>query len=221
MGMLTEKQERLVSSFLYARQREQLDGPQDGPQNLAFMPAKQGHEGVEAEVAFERAQYTETGQDQRAKELLTNIGRLEDQLEAYRRLGPTLHRHLEMQAATAKSLKALEAKSAHIEEMAATMWWDSKMLMCVVTIFGLGMCIYVSFLHARQNSTNPTAPRIVFANSAKRASFAAAAPKTETPAPCEYFSLNEESVAAATEDDWWMQPTGSEPVPAAANIAAS
>lgn len=218
MGMLSENQARLVSSFLQAKEQEQLDGPQD----LALMPAKQGHEGVEAEVAFERAQYTETGVSSRDKELLTNIGRLEDQLEAYRRLGPTLHRHLEMQAATAKSLKALEAKSAHIEEMAATMWWDSKMLMCIVTMFGFALCGYVSFLDARQNSAHPTAPRIVFANSAKRTNFEAAAPKAESPANCEYFSLNEEPGAAHTaEDDWWMQPTGSEQRPAAAVEAAA
>lgn len=161
---------------------------------------------------MQRAQYTLTGQSIREKELLSNMGHLEDQLEAYRRLGPSLSRHLEMQAATAKSLKALEAKAVRIEDMAATLWWDSKMVLCVVIIFGSALCGYVSFLHARQNSrsssTSQWPPDVT-----KAQKFDVAEPKDEAldeMADCEYFNLDAERDAdgLTAEDRWWIQPCG-------------
>merc|ERR1719408_312632 len=108
---------------------------------------------------------------------------MEDQLEAYRRLGPNLQKHFKMQAETAKSLKVLEAKAHRIEQMAATLWWDSKMLMCGVTVFGMGLCLYVSSFSTPQNSEKPWPLNAV-------TEFDAAAPKEGGP-HCEYFSLAE------------------------------
>jgi len=182
--MLSPAQQRLVSNFLSAKQ------PFDLPfKNLTkpFLPADKEHESVEAEVARQRAEYTETGQSQRERDLLADMGRLEDQLEGYRRLSPSLHRHFQMQEATAKSLRVLEAKSLRIEGMAAGLWWDSKMLMCAVILFGAGLCIYV---HARQSI--PQQALISFQSQGMNFSkFSAAAPLDASPLDCEFFSLDE------------------------------
>jgi len=196
MGMLSLNQQRLVSKFLSSRQEEAPE--------ITLMPAKQRHDDVEAEVAMERSQFTETGQSMREKELLTNIGRLEDQLEGYRRLGPNLHQHIEMQESTKKTLQALEAKTMRIEAATATLWWDSKMLLSVVMIFGAALCIYVSCLHARQNSQQAR-PRTASGK------FDAAAPKDA--AECEYFNLAEDTSGGMTPEDWWVQPCGHRSAP--------
>jgi len=226
MGMLSLNQQSLVSSFLIAKQRH-LEAP---AKDVTLLPAKEEHESVEEEVAKQRSQYTETGHSQREKELLANMGRLEDQLEGYRQLGPSLQRHYEMQAATAKSLKALEAKAKRIEEMSATLWWDSKMLMCVVIIFGSALCGYVSFLHVRQNSVKS------WPSSAKRID--AAEPKDSEVPHCEedeqdnevtqkkvrrkmtqYFSLDEKEDVLTPEEQWWIQPCGPRPSPSELNTS--
>jgi len=200
--MLSPAQQRLVSNFLSAKQ------PFDLPfKNLTkpFLPADKEHESVEAEVARQRAEYTETGQSQRERDLLADMGRLEDQLEGYRRLSPSLHRHFQMQEATAKSLRVLEAKSLRIEGMAAGLWWDSKMLMCAVILFGAGLCIYV---HARQSI--PQQALISFQSQGMNFSkFSAAAPLDASPLDCEFFSLDEklgDHAAESAEDRWWNQP---------------
>jgi hypothetical protein len=202
--MLSPAQQRLVSTFLSAKQ------PFDLPfKNLTALPANQEHDSVEAEVARQRVEYTETGQSQRERDLLADMGRLEDQLEGYRRLSPSLHRHFQMQEATAKSLRALEAKSLRIEGMAAGLWWDSKMLMCAVIVFGAGLCIYV---HTRQSM--PQQALISFqSQSSNFSKFSAAAPldhiQDESPLDCEFFSIDEklgDPAAESAEDRWWNQP---------------
>lgn len=199
--MLSPVQQHLVSNFLSAKHH-----PFDLPfKNVTLRAADEEHDSVEAEVARQRAEYTETGQSQRERDLLADMGRLEDKLEGYRRLSPSLHRHLQMQEATAKSLRALEAKSLRIEGMAAALWWDSKMMMCAVIIFGAALCIYV---HTRQSI--PQQALISFqSQSSSFSKFAAAAPQDASPLDCEYFSLAEkpcDPAGESAEDRWWNQP---------------
>lgn len=224
MGMLSLDQQRLVTTFLSLKQSS---APEITllPSKQEHLPAKQEHEDVEAEVALERAQYTETGQSWREKELLTNIGRLEDQLEGYRRLGPDLHAHFQMQESTKQTLKELQEKTTKIEEATATLWWDSKVLLCIVVVFGSALCIYVSCLHARQNSQQSwPLQRKLFDGK-----FEAASPSDELatdtpPSEVKYFNMAEELSPrdgcntlyfphdgvgdAATPDEWWTQPCG-------------
>lgn len=190
-GILSPHEQHLVKDYLLHQQPVYL------PSDITHLPAIKEHETVEAEVARERVQYTETGRSLRERELLANMGRMEDQLEAYRRLGPNLEKHIKMQADTAKSLRALEAKAHRIEQMAATLWWDSKMLMCGVAVSGFALCLYVSSLNAQQNSEKPWP---------FNAEFDAAAPKEGGP-QCEYFSLAEGGDGLTPEERWWMQPT--------------
>lgn len=212
--MLSPAQQRLVSTFLSAKQPIELP-----LKNLTFLPANQEHDSVEAEVARQRAEYTETGQSQRERDLLADMGRLEDQLEGYRRLSPSLHRHFQMQEATAKSLRILEAKSLRIEGIAAALWWDSKMLMCAVILFGAGLCIYV---HARQSTSQQAL--ITFPSQGLNFSkFSAAAPLDTSPLDCEFFSLDEKpgDPAETAEDRWWNQPCQSPrtfPAPVSASV---
>lgn len=199
-GMLFQNQQPLATGYLLHEQ-PQYGLPSSSirqPADITLLPARKEHLTVEAEVARERVQYTETGQSLRERELLANMGRMEDQLEAYRRLGPSLEKHIKMQADTAKSLKALEAKAHRIEQMAATLWWDSKMLMCGVAVSGFALCLYASSLNAQQNSEKPWP---------LNAEFDAAAPK-EGPPQCEYFSLAEGGDGLTPEERWWMQPCG-------------
>lgn len=165
---------------------------------LSPMPAAGlEHDSVDHDVATQRADYTETGQSERERQLLTDMGRLEDQLESYKRVGPTLHRQMEKQAS---SLRALETKAMRIEDMAATLWWDSKMLMCVIIILGFGLCIYVAVLHRRLISA--TSP----ASQGARKAEPATALKESDPG-CEYYSLLEDTGDGLTpEERWWNQP---------------
>jgi len=207
-GMLSLRQQQMVSNYLSSRQSQSPE--------ITMLPARQEHNDVAAEVAMQRSEYTETGQSGREKELLTNIGRLEDQLEGYRRLGPNLHRHFEMQVSTQKTLQELEAKTRRIEDVTASLWWDSKMLMFLVVIVGTCLCTYVSCLHARQNSQKTWHRRGL-----ERADVSAI--KEETPEmlrsdskDVEYFNMAEEKLEngmghAMSEEDWWDQPCGSRP----------
>jgi hypothetical protein len=197
-GMLSPHQQHLVSSFLIARESPSQD--------MTLLPAKDEHESVEAEVAMERAQYTETGQSYREKELLTNIGRLEDQLEGYRRMGPNLRRHMEMQAATTKTLQELQAKTHSIEELAATLWWDSKMIMCITVVFSFALCFYVSILHARQSTSQSSGGFAVLKPKGHAGFFHDAAPE-DSDVRCEYFDLGQDGeLSQMTEEQWWAQP---------------
>lgn len=211
VGMLSLKQQRLVSKFLASKSQ----APEQGS---TLLSAQHDNENVEAEVAMERSQFTETGESWREKELLTNIGHLEDQLEGYRQLGPNLNRHMQMQETTSHSLQALEAKTRRIEQTTANLWWDSKLLMCMIIIFGSALCAYVSWLHVRQNSQQSwQQPRPQKSE--------VAAPKDGLP-DCEYFNLAEDmgytktidatgdvktidgTGDAKTLEDWWVQPCG-------------
>lgn len=224
MGMLSLDQQRLVTNFLSLKQSS---APELTllPSKQEHLPAKQEHEDVEAEVALERAQYTETGQSWREKELLANIGRLEDQLEGYRRLGPDLHAHFQMQESTKQTLTELQQKTIKIEEATATLWWDCKVLMCIVVVFGAALCIYVSSLHARQNSQQPWPPqRKLFDGKFEAASLSDELTMDFQPSEVKYFNMAEEHSPrdgsdplycdhdgmgdAATPDEWWVQPCG-------------
>lgn len=190
-------------------------------------PAEEDHAGVAAEVAMERTKFTETGRSQRERELLANMGRLEDQLEGYRRLAPSLQHHMEMQAESAKRLQALEAKALHIEEMAGVLWWDSKMLMCAVALFGGALCVYA--YSTRQCSPQEHSSLALLLHSQRQghglAKFDAAAPKNDQARPvqqqpCEFFSLAESPAESPRmpEEQWWTEPSG--PRPAAAVLSS-
>jgi len=77
-------------------------------------------------------------------QLLKDMGRLEHQLESWRSAEQNLERQVAQQGVTVKSLRAEEAKAIHDEQIAAVVWWDGKMLMCIVLAAGLGSCIYMT-----------------------------------------------------------------------------
>lgn len=192
-GMLSPSDQRLVNDFLVDKKR----------QDIANLPALKEHEAVAKEVAMERTEYTETGRSRREKELLTNMGRLEDQLEAYRRIGPSLQKHLKIQADTAESLKALETKAARIEKLAATLWWDSKVLMCALLILVSGFCIYMSLQTGQQKAQMALEP---CASDAQPLDLSDDTTLQDGGAHCEYFALDKDGLTP--EDRWWHQPCG-------------
>jgi len=86
----------------------------------------------------------QSGQSAHERLLLSDMGRLEDQLESWKVAEKNLEHQMSEQTATVESLKAEEAKAIHDSEVAAMVWWDCKMLLCLLVVIGLGMCIYSS-----------------------------------------------------------------------------
>lgn len=97
---------------------------------------------VASEIQLERRDLT--GQSSHERQLLTDMGHLEGQLESWKEAEQTLEQQVQQQAATVQSLKLEEARAAHDEQFAEVVWWDCKMLMCAVIITGLLFCIYTS-----------------------------------------------------------------------------
>lgn len=84
------------------------------------------------------------GQSAHERTMLADMGHLEDQLESWKEAEKTLEQQMAQQSATAMSLKDLQAKAIHDEQVAAMVWWDCKMLVCLLVAMGLGFCIYNS-----------------------------------------------------------------------------
>jgi hypothetical protein len=93
------------------------------------------------------------GQSAHERMMLADMGHLEDQLESWKEASKTLEQQMAQQSATAKSLQDLQAKAIHDEQVAAMVWWDCKMLVCLLVSMGLGFCIYNSCRSATKLSS--------------------------------------------------------------------
>jgi len=95
---------------------------------------------VASEVQTQRRD--QSGQSSRERLLLSDMGHLEDQLESWKVAEKNLERQMSEQTKTVELMKSEEAKAIHDSEVAAMVWWDCKMLMCLSVAIGLGLCIY-------------------------------------------------------------------------------
>jgi len=82
------------------------------------------------------------GHNAHERMLLSDMGHLEDQLERWKESTKDIQYQMAQQTATVDSLKAEQARAIHDEQVAAMVWWDCKMLMCLLVASGLGFCIY-------------------------------------------------------------------------------
>jgi len=72
------------------------------------------------------------------------MGHLEAQLESWKQAEQSLESQVSQQAETVAALRAEEARAIHDEQVAAVVWWDCKMLMCIMIVFSITFCIYSS-----------------------------------------------------------------------------
>jgi len=105
---------------------------------------------VASEVQVQRRDLS--GQTAHERQLLSDMGHLESQLESWKQAEQNLEQQVADQAQTVAALRREEAKAVHDEQVAAVVWWDCKMLMCVVLASGLAFCIYTSLYPGSQMS---------------------------------------------------------------------
>jgi len=107
---------------------------------------------VASEVQVERRDMS--GQSLHERQLMKDMGRLEGQLESWKEAEQNLELQVAKQAETVEAMRAHEAKAIHDEQVAAVVWWDCKMLMCVVLASGLAYCIYTTSSQNLKSSFN-------------------------------------------------------------------
>jgi len=108
---------------------------------------------VAAEVQVERRVLS--GGSSHERELLADMGHLEGQLESWRQAEQSLEQQVTQQEVTVDSLKGAEAKAIHDEQVAAVVWWDCKMLLCMVITFAIALCAYSTTGAAQPQTLKP------------------------------------------------------------------
>jgi len=136
-----------VSSRNDATERQQVDVSAQAAQSnslLAIMMKLQNRmhpAAVASEVQVDRRALS-SGQTVHERQLLSDMGRLESQLESWKQAEQNLEHQVAHQAQSLEEVKDEETKAIHDEQVAAIVWWDCKMLMCFVIVLVLGFFAY-------------------------------------------------------------------------------
>jgi hypothetical protein len=96
---------------------------------------------VAKDVKMESA---EAEQSMHERQLLTDMGHLEDQLETWKSSESKMQSQMSSQAAEIARLKAEHLKAIQDEQEAAVVWKYIKMFMTLMTLLGLLLCVYVA-----------------------------------------------------------------------------
>jgi len=121
---------------------------------------------VTSEVQLERQSMS--GQTSHERQLLQDMGKLESQLESWKAAEQNLEMTVQEQAVTVNSLKEHEAQAVRDEQVASSVWWDCKILLCLACAITLGYCGYTSskelkddcgFMKAAEVTATPTMPK--------------------------------------------------------------
>jgi len=96
------------------------------------------------EVSLQRV--ANDAQTAHERQMLTDMGHLEDQLETWKQAENNMERRMFSQQAAISFMKTQQAKALRDEEEAATVWRCCKFFMCALTILGLATCVYVARL---------------------------------------------------------------------------
>jgi len=84
----------------------------------------------------------QSGQSMHERVLLSDMGHLEDQLQSWKAAEKNLEHQMADQAKTMELMKAEGAKAIRDSTVAAMVWWDLKMLLCLTVVISIGLCIY-------------------------------------------------------------------------------
>lgn len=98
-----------------------------------------------------------TGQTAHERQLLSDMGHLESQLESWKQAEQSLEHQVAEQAVFVNKMQAEEAKAIHDEQVAAVVWWDCKMLVCLMVASSLAFCVYSSSSNNFKPSFNAAA----------------------------------------------------------------
>lgn len=129
-----------------ARQPQRLVSEASAAQSVSLLEIVHSLQHAPAAVASEvQVQGRDfSGETTHERQLLSDMGHLETQLESWRHAEQDMEHQVVRQEAMVKSLRTMEAKAIHDEQVAAVVWWDCKMMMCLGLIFAIAYCVYAS-----------------------------------------------------------------------------
>lgn len=122
--------------------RLEADAANTGVSLLEIVRGIQSHPPAAVALEVQAQRRDQSGQSLHERLLLSDMGHLEDQLESWKIAEKNLEHQMSDQAKTVELLKVQEAKAIHDSEVAAMVWWDCKMLLCLFVVIGIGLCIY-------------------------------------------------------------------------------
>jgi hypothetical protein len=126
------------------------DGSRDQKQttedvSLLSIMRKLQHQRPISMVANEvKLQRPETEQSMKERQLLTDMGHLEDQLETWKSSQYKMQGQMSAQASELARLKAEHLQAVRDEQHAEAIWRYVKMLMSLITLLGLVFCVYIT-----------------------------------------------------------------------------
>jgi len=131
---------------------------------------------VAAEVKSQ--QFENFGQTLHERQLLTDMGHLEDQLESWKAAEYKLQAKMVSQQSTIDKLKAQQAKALRDQQEAAAVRCGCEIFMCLLMIFGFALCMYVAKMQVSWQ-----VKRLPAAEESTLPRTDAAAPRTSAPEP--------------------------------------
>jgi hypothetical protein len=141
------------------------DDPDDQPVSLlAIMQGlqqKSPDPALASEIQLQRQSMS--GQTEHERQLLADMGHLENQLESWKQAEKSVESQVSDQASTVARLQAEEAKAVRDEQFAALVWRDCKLAMCAMLLLSIGLCVF------RRNSSSTKSAFIVNADPPQQA----------------------------------------------------
>lgn len=109
-----------------------------------------------AAVAYDvKKQRAEVEQSMRERQLLTDMGHLEDQLETWKSSQFMMQSQMSAESSEIATLKAEHLQAIRDEQEAAAIWRYVKMLMALITLLGLLLCVYIARNRALTKANSP------------------------------------------------------------------
>lgn len=157
-GSSTRSQQHLeVPAVDETHQPHRLEGEFAANQELSLLSImrtlqRRNPASVANDVKMERA---ETEQSMRERQLLTDMGHLEDQLETWKSSQYRMQSQMSAQDSEIAMLKAEHLKALQDEQEAAAIWRYVKMLMSLITLMGLLLCVYIARSRSQTKLNSP------------------------------------------------------------------
>jgi len=136
-----QQQFQLISAGAASNQPLRLDEAPHVDQKGSLLSVMKGLQGKQPEPRAKPHRVSLAAMKTQVK-LQSNVGRLEDQVESWKRHDQQLEEQLAAQQRTVKALQAEQSKAFHDEMYAVRMWRDCKLQSCLVLAGALAMLFF-------------------------------------------------------------------------------
>jgi len=206
-------------TMAHAAHQQQHLRPEEPPVSLLAVMRHLRQQGTSEAVQTERAELKE-GSTLRERQMLADMGRLEEQLEAWQQTGMVLQKEVQAQQSATEQLKEQQKQVIQDEQEATAVMRACKVFVCVSAALGLAVSVYVVVLQGKREAKWHAALASTAINTSPEVNAETAATKAVQHAlECDVPDVEAQSAEDATEEELGStdaenaqhEPNGSQP----------